>query len=194
MSGRTAIAACLRPPGGYRGGMTSWLIRVFAVLPLILGSTASAQVETAKTAAILGMTLLDTSTEGDYFGPRADEAARIEMLEDQLAEAFADRGYETLDTAPVAARVEDVTNIARANGLDVQLARELGADLAVTGEVQKVSNLILTMNVLVRDAASGELLRAGNADIRSNTDESWTRGLAYVLRNRIFADGPIELD
>lgn len=175
--------------------MTSALpFRILAVLAVLLGTAVPAAGEKAKTAAILGVTLIDTSTEGDYFGPREDEAARVEMLENRLAEAFAEQGYRAIDAAPVAERVEGVTNIARANGLDVRLARELGADLAVTGEVQKVSNLILTINVIVRDARDGELLRAGNADIRSNTDRSWTRGVDYVLRNRIFAGGPIELD
>ena len=172
-------------------------MRRISLAPLIAFALALAPwaaAETAKSAAVLGITLIDTSTEGDYFGPREDEAARIEMLEARLAEAFAEQGYAIVDTAPVAERVDGVVNIATANGLDAKLAREIGADLAVTGEVQKVSNLILTINVLVRDAASGELVRAGNADIRSNTDTSWRRGLDYVLRNRIFAHGPIELD
>lgn len=167
--------------------------RLLLALAVALGTAGPAPAEQAKSAAVLGMALIDSSTEGDYFGLRADEAARIDMLEAQLARAFAAEGYRLVDVAPAEERVNGVLNIARSNGLDSRLARELGADLAVTGEVQKVSNLILTINVLVRSAADGQVLRAGNADIRSNTDTSWTRGLDYVLRNRIFAPGPIEL-
>jgi hypothetical protein len=86
----------------------------------------------------------------------------------------------------VADELASVMNPSQCNGCDAKLARALGADLAVTAEVQKVSNLILTINVYVREAGSGTLLRMGNADIRSNTDESWRRGVDYVLRNRIF--------
>jgi hypothetical protein len=28
----------------------------------------------------------------------------------------------------------------------------------------------------------------GSADIRGNTDESWTRGIDYILRNRILGN------
>ena len=163
-------------------------------LALLPALAAAGPAWSEPSAAVLGVTLIDTSTEGDVFGPREDETARIDMLERRLEDAFEARGYTVVDAAPVAERVADVLNISRANGLDAKLARELGADLAVTGEVQKVSNLILTMNVIVRRAADGAVVRAGNADIRSNTDESWARGLDYVLENRIFDGGPIATD
>jgi hypothetical protein len=51
--------------------------------------------------------------------------------------------------------------------------------------VQKVSNLILNINLEVRDVADGHVLRAGSVDIRGNTDETWARGLAWLLRHRI---------
>ncbi len=169
--------------------------RALALLLTLLPALAAAPPAGAEpSAAVLGFTLIDTSTEGDMFGPREDEAARIDMLGRRLEDAFEAEGYTVVDTAPVAERVSEVLNIARANGLDAKLARELGADLAVTGEVQKVSNLILTMNVIVRRAADGAVVRAGNADIRSNTEESWTRGLDFVLENRIFDAGPIAAD
>jgi Protein of unknown function (DUF2380) len=49
--------------------------------------------------------------------------------------------------------------------------------------VQKVSNLILNINVYMEDAESGKMKFARSIDIRGNTDESWRRGLDYLLRN-----------
>jgi hypothetical protein len=69
----------------------------------------------------------------------------------------------------------------------VQYARQLGADLAITGLVQKVSALILNMNIYLRDAHTGQLITSMSADFRSNTDESWTRTMSYLLRNRLLA-------
>jgi hypothetical protein len=66
------------------------------------------------------------------------------------------------------------------------MAQRLGADYAVVSEVQKVSNLILTMNVVVRDAETGAQVRARAVDIRGNTDDTWQRGMRYLLRNGIF--------
>ena len=88
--------------------------------------------------------------------------------------------------APVAARLNTVKNPAHCNGCEVAIAHDLGARYALTGEVQKVSNLILNLNLVLRDAQSGTILRAGVVDIRGNTDESWRRGFSYLLRNIMF--------
>jgi hypothetical protein len=31
----------------------------------------------------------------------------------------------------------------------------------------------------------GQVIEAGSVDIRGNTDESWSRGLSYLLRDRL---------
>ena len=69
----------------------------------------------------------------------------------------------------------------------MQLALKLGADLAVTGVVQKVSALILNINIYVRDTHSGQLIASMSVDLRGNTDESWSRAMNYLLRNRLLA-------
>jgi hypothetical protein len=53
--------------------------------------------------------------------------------------------------------------------------------------VQKVSNLILNMTVSIRDASSGRIVAAMSADMRGNTDESWSRTLDWLVRNRLLA-------
>jgi len=70
-------------------------------------------------------------------------------------------------------------------GCEVSLARKAGAAISVTGWVQKVSNLILNITVVARDVTTGMVISAGSVDVRGNTDESWSRGLSYLLRNRL---------
>ena len=43
--------------------------------------------------------------------------------------------------------------------------------------------LILNINVYLEDERSGKMQFAKSVDIRGNTDESWRRGLDYLLRN-----------
>lgn len=134
--------------------------------------------------AFFGVHLIDSSLDG--VGPA--ERARARAAEARIAAAFAEHGFELLPLDPVAAELDAVVNPARCNDCELRLARRLGADYAVVSEVQKVSNLILSMNIVVRDAATGAKLRGISADIRGNTDESWQRGFAYILRNNIFKD------
>ena len=48
----------------------------------------------------------------------------------------------------------------------------------------KVSNLILNMNLVLKDVPTGAVLSGGSVDIRGNVDESWRRGLDRLLRNQ----------
>ena len=43
------------------------------------------------------------------------------------------------------------------------------------------------MNVYLRDVHTGRLVTSMNADLRGNTDESWSRGMAFLIRNRLLA-------
>ena len=49
--------------------------------------------------------------------------------------------------------------------------------------VQKVSNLILNINVEVRNVATGGTVYAKSVDMRGNTDEAWLRGARRLVDN-----------
>ena len=94
--------------------------------------------------------------------------------------------FSPVDIAPIA-REAQASNLQACGGCDIQLARRIGAELAITGTVQKVSNLILNMDIYVREASSGATIAAMTADMRGNTDESWSRTLDWLVRNRLLA-------
>lgn len=155
--------------------------RSLIIAALALGPAAAAA-EAPASAAFLGIHFLDTSL-GARSQAEADRVARIEAL---LVEQLRAAGrYRFVDVSPVAAEAARYDNIAHCNGCDTDFARDLGADVAITGEIQKTSNLILSMSIFVRDAETGALVGGGSADMRGNTDESWTRALGYIVRNRM---------
>jgi hypothetical protein len=67
-------------------------------------------------------------------------------------------------------------------------ARQVDADWAAWGTVQKVSNLILNINVYMDNARAGKPEFVKSIDIRGNTDETWRRGLDYMLRYYLFGE------
>ena len=69
------------------------------------------------------------------------------------------------------------------NGCERDFALRAGTDLAAWGTVQKVSNLILNINVYMEDAKAKKMIFVKSVDIRGNTDESWQRGLNYLLQH-----------
>ena len=156
------------------------------VLVLMLLVSSPAHADPPK-AAIFDFELLDTSLQGEMNGPRADEQRRLKDVTEQVRKALADAGkFVVLDITPVNAAAH-ASNLQACGGCDVQYAQQLGADLAITGLVQKVSALILNMNIYLRDAHTGRVITAMSADFRGNTDESWSRTASYLLRNRLLA-------
>jgi hypothetical protein len=157
---------------------------VFTALALTIATAARAD---PPKLAVFDFELVDTSLQGEVNGPRADEHDRLMRVGDQLRKQLAESGkYHLLDIAPVNAAAHG-SNLQACGGCDLQYAKQLGADLAITGVVQKVSNLILNINIYLRDVHTGRLVTAMSADLRGNTDETWSRATSYLLRNRLLA-------
>jgi hypothetical protein len=162
-----------------------------ALLALALvGGAARAEPEwQGQTAAFFGVTLIDTSRDDQYGEPAEAEAARLALVEDFIRQSLEDQGLVLVDLGPVAEEMARTVNPSDCNDCELRMAQRLGARYAVVSEVQKVSNLILSMNLYIRDAETGANLRGLAVDIRGNTDESWLRGIRYILRNAVFREG-----
>jgi hypothetical protein len=162
------------------------IMRVAAVVALMLLLPVTAYADPLK-AAVFDFELLDTSLQGEMDGPRGDEQQRLIRTSEQIRKGLAESGkFAVLDIAPVKTAAH-AANLQACGGCDVDLAQKLGADLAITGVVQKVSNLILSLNIYLRDTQTGRLVTSMSADFRGNTDESWQRTASYLLRNRLLA-------
>jgi nitrate reductase NapAB chaperone NapD len=160
------------------------IIVVSFTIAFALSVSAHARAQPLNTA-VFDFEMIDTSLEGEMHGARRDEQIRLNRVGDQLRKGLAESGkFIIVDIAPVEAEALK-NNLQACGGCDVDLAQRLGADLAITGTVQKVSNLILNMNVYIRDVHTGKLVISMSADLRGNTDESWSRAANYLLRNRL---------
>jgi hypothetical protein len=66
-------------------------------------------------------------------------------------------------------------------------ARELGADYAFTDVVHKASEPVLSISVLVQEAATTQPVTSATVDLRGNTDEAWRRAIDDLYRNVLSA-------
>jgi hypothetical protein len=139
--------------------------------------------------ALFDFELVDSSLQGELEGVDPDDVARLRMIEAELRDRLeASGGFLLVDTAPATEQIEAAGWLWSCNGCEAAIARRLDADLALIGWVQKVSNLILNLNVVIRDAATREQVFASSVDIRGNTDESWRHGIRYLLKNRLLKE------
>ena len=56
------------------------------------------------------------------------------------------------------------------------------------GTVQKVSNLILNINLYIDEVQTGRKVLGTSVDIRGNTDETWRHGIRYLVENNLQHD------
>jgi hypothetical protein len=159
-----------------------------ALLVFCAGNLANAVAEsqTRPRVAFLGFQLKNTSLEPTS----AAEIERIRMLDDLLQQKLIGSGRFIIIPLPpgLRAKIAAGPEISNCNGCERDFGREADADWVAWGTVQKVSNLILNINVYMEDTRTGKLEFVKSVDIRGNTDESWRRGLNYMLRHYLLGE------
>jgi Protein of unknown function (DUF2380) len=136
--------------------------------------------------AFFGFQLINTSLE-----PTTQrETGRLEMLDELFKERLANSGRFKIVPIPpeLQNKIAAGPDIKGCNGCERDYSKSAGADWAGWGTVQKVSNLILNINLYMEDAKTGKLEFVKSVDIRGNTDESWRHGLDYMLRHYLFGE------
>ena len=162
----------------------AWLCACVLTLAALHPGSALATNAPLKTIVLLDFELIDGTLDR-----ASDEAQRerLKKISDALREEFiARRFYTVLDNKPAEALITDLESrfkLYDCNGCDAAIGRALGADRTLTAWVQKVSNLILNINIQIRDVQSGQVVLTRSVDIRGNTDVSWLRGVRYMTRS-----------
>ena len=140
-----------------------------------------------KTIA-LGFELSDRSLEGELHGIRADESHRLRRLSTQLESALrASPLFDLVDGSDLKSRIKAARPFQNCVQCEVAIAREAGARMAIYGVVEKISNLILDIRVVLIDTENDRVLFAERVGIRGNTDYSWQNGLRWLLQHRLLA-------
>jgi Protein of unknown function (DUF2380) len=136
--------------------------------------------------AFFGFQLINTSPQPTT----PEETERIRTLDDIFLQKLDASGRFKMVSIPAELRdkIAASAEISNCNGCERDFALEAGADWAAWGTVQKVSNLILNINVYMEDARAKKMEFAKSVDIRGNTDESWQRGLDYMLRHYLLEE------
>ena len=135
-------------------------------------------------AAVFDIELQDTSGEPNTPAQAERIRATTEALRNELAETGK---YETVDLSADADRIAKLGYQRSCVTCFMDVARERGAEVAVFGTVNKISTLILSMEIKVLSVETGKEVARGVADIRGDNDRAWLRGMQWLVRHRIAA-------
>jgi hypothetical protein len=163
-------------------GLAAFLI--FGTLAVDVCSAATdAPPEPAKSVALLNVQFLNDHE--DLEPTTAAERTRIGLVGSVFKAKLEASGRYTFVSIPAeaAGKIAAGPEVGACGGCEFGYGKQLGADTVAWIVVQKVSDLILNINVYMADVATGKLAFAHSVDIRGDTDESWTRGITYLLKN-----------
>lgn len=155
-----------------------------AIILLCLGLPACG--DEPPTVAFAGFNIINTSLEATTDAERA----RLAMIGAELRESLGKSGRYRFVPMP-ADSIEDAKahpDVSGCGGCQFAWGRRAGSELVMWGTVQKVSNLILNINLYIDDVKTGQKVLGTSVDIRGNTDESWRHGIRYLVENNLLRD------
>lgn len=156
---------------------------MYGLLTAFAGVALVSAADGPRITAMLGVTF-QNDNEG-YEATSNAERARITALEAQFKSMLEDSGrYKFVPMMPaIQAKVRSGQLVGECGGCEIEYGKALGADTIAWVQVQKISNLIMNMNVFIADVSNNRMLFKHSVDIRGNTDESWSRSMSYLLKN-----------
>ena len=158
----------------------------FLLAASLIATTIAAPAHAAGKVAVFEFELEHGDLVPGVPSKKEAEDKRRAMITERLRDHLAKSGFEVVDAEPFAEKAA-AANLQACGDCADDFARELGADYAFTGVVYKVSELVLSMSVLVHDAATSQAVAVATVDMRGNTDESWRRAIDYLYRNVLSA-------
>jgi len=160
------------------------LIAILLIGPGSIGisvtSAAIAESTTPQKVAFVGFRIINDAIEpvSEAEKNRAKLLDRIFVVQLQKTGRFE---FVPIPKA-IAEEIDKGPFIGECNGCEIDYGKKVGADLFAWGTIQKVSNLILNLNVYMESIQSRQLTYIKSVDIRGNNDRSWTKGLEWMLK------------
>lgn len=158
------------------------LLSGFAVVAGLSGP-AGAGAEGRHRLAVLPFEIEDNSGE---VGDPGRHRAMLEGLTRIVGETVAASGlYDVVPQPSVAEAIaaeNSGTYLRRCNGCELDIARSVGASHVMTAWIFKMSTLILTLHVVIKDAVTGDVVYSGVFDFRGDNEKAWRRAADYMVR------------
>jgi hypothetical protein len=141
-------------------------------------------------AALRSLVVLEFELVDEQNNPltKAAQEVRLRNAGLQLQQELAERRlYRVVDPAPTAQLQRDLRlqqeYLYRCDDCAAQVGQLANVDLVMQTWVQKVSELILNLNVQIYDVSSGKVVFTKSVDMRGNDDVSWNRAVRFLVRD-----------
>ena len=150
---------------------------------------AAAQSVGAPTAptkiAVFAFELEDFSAAGQAAPAATSHLAQA--TEEAKQQLLTSGRYSVVDVAGADTSAAKGQGLRNCGGCEASIAMGLGADQALIGVVTRISMTEYIVRFQVRDARDGQVVSSFSTDLRMGADYSWSRGVRWLMQNRMLA-------
>lgn len=151
--------------------------------PKLMVAMHSASAAEAVPIALLSATM---QNDNQAWVPTSDaERQRIDIIKQTFKTMLEESGkYRFIPLGDaLQQRIDKNQQPGKCNRCEIAYGKEVGAHRVAWIYVQKVSELILNLNVYIKDVNSGQTVFQRSVDLRGNNDEAWQRSMRYLVKN-----------
>jgi hypothetical protein len=176
--------SCLRRSRGASAPLLATLAIIAATAICARSDRAYADPASLQTLAVLPFEIEDTSGE---VGPADRHDAMLSrttaLVRDELAAAQLYRVVPGNLTDETVAAVNSGTFLRRCNGCEIDIAKRLGARYVLIGWIYKVSTLVLTLHIDIKDVTTGKPVYARVFDFRGDNERAYAHAAKTLVRS-----------
>jgi hypothetical protein len=158
------------------------LLLVGSVAAVGFGAAGRAEDPAHKRLAVLPFEIDDNSGE---IGAPDRHDAMLSGLTRLVGEGIAASNlFDVVDPERVKEAVaaeNPGTHLRKCNGCELDIAKRVSADRVMIGWIFKMSSLVLSLHVVVKDVATGQIVYAKTFDFRGDNEKAWKRAADYMV-------------
>ncbi|HMA13621.1 MAG: DUF3280 domain-containing protein [Bacteroidota bacterium] len=158
------------------GGLTA-LVAVFG---------SEAQAAEPIRIAVFEFELDDRSAGGSVVAPDAADAEHLKLSTEEARRLLTESGrYEIVDTGGAAEALRAAGGVRHCKGCEGALAGQLGAEQSLAGLLTRITRTEYTLQIVVRDTATGAVLSNGFTGLRMGANYAWPRGTRWLVNKSV---------
>lgn len=150
--------------------------------PLIAAEPARVKI------ALFGFEIDDRSAGDGVVDPDEVDKGQLKSATEQAHRMLEESGrYRVIDASGMADNILSAGGLRNCNGCESALAQQLGADQSLAGIITRVTRTEYTVQIVVRDSRTGEVLANDFTGLRMGANYSWPRGVKSLMNKGILS-------
>ena len=153
---------------------------------LLAGPAARAGAPAPVKLAVFEFELEDFSGGASILPANPSDFEQLKLVTNEARRLIAKSArYTVVDVSGADTEAVKTHSLRNCDGCDAGIALKFGAQQSLVGFVTRISRMEYTVRFEIRDARTGAVVFNQQTGLRMGAIESWNRGAAWLIKNRL---------